>query len=313
MTSSVITEVAALVRAATSGTGMLSTATAYHLSTGGRSWRASLVASCGDALCVQRETYIGLGAACELVHQASIVHDDVQDHAATRRCQPSVAARYGAPIAICVGDYLLVRTFRLLGDLPGAHDMVALFADRITEMATAQAEELNPAMWDGMTLARYANMADGKAGAMVALAVESVAHIGGLTGDALRSASYAARRIGTAYQVGDDIEDLVDDLRRGGLNGVIALALDTMDVVERNRLRQLLTRASYQGVGLDEAAAYATRLSSMATRLSAWAAQLLAEAVHDLNGHRLKQVMTDTANEIAVTLPGLSNETEYAA
>jgi geranylgeranyl diphosphate synthase type II len=301
------------MRAATSGTGILSTATAYHLSTGGRGWRASLVASCGRALYVQPEIYNGLSAACELVHQASIVHDDVQDHAAMRRFQPSVAARYGAPIAICVGDHLLARAFGVLGNLPGATGLVALFAERITEMAAAQAEELNPMMWEGMTHARYASMADGKVGAMVALAVESVARLGGLTAAALHGASRAARLIGTAYQVGDDIEDLADDLRRGGLNGVIALALDTLDVVERERLRHLLMRASHQGVGLDEAAAFANSLAPTATQLSAWATQLLTEAVIGLDGHRLSQVMTDTADEIAVLLPSLSNVKEYAA
>lgn len=203
--------------------------------------------------------------------------------------------------------------FGLLSNLPDPANLVALFADRITEMAMAQAEELNLTMWDSMTHARYANMADGKVGAMVALAVESIARLGGLTDAALRDTNRAARLIGAAYQVGDDIEDLVDDLGRGGLNGVIALALDTMDAVERERLSHFLTRASNQGVSFDEAAAYANRLAPAVTQLSAWAGQLLTEAVDKLDGHRLRQVITDTANEIAMMLSSLSNVTEHAA
>ena len=103
------------------------------------------------------------------MHQASVVHDDVQDGAALRRNQPSVAARYGSAIAICVGDHLLARAFNALASLPCASNLIALFAGRVTEMAAAQAEEFVPTLWDGMTPARYAALTAGKAGAMVAL------------------------------------------------------------------------------------------------------------------------------------------------
>jgi len=313
MTASVVNEVAAVMRAATHGPGILGAASAYHLSTGGQGWRASLTVACGSALSVPRKHSVQLGAACELIHQASIVHDDVQDNAATRRNQPCVAARFSAPVAICVGDHLLARGFGLLASLPNVAGLTTVFADRITEMAAAQAEELNPMMWDGMTHARYAAIASGKVGAMVALCVESVARLAGLSGMSLASACRSVRLVGIAYQAGDDLDDLASDLRRGALNGVIALALDTRDRNERERLLQLLRRARHDGLGSDEASACAERLSTSAAQLSEWAYKLLREAEDAVAGQCLEPVITATAHDLAARMLGQPVVKECAA
>jgi geranylgeranyl diphosphate synthase type II len=299
--------------AATRETGVLGEAAAYHMSTGGGRWRAELAVRCGEALTVIPDDCARLGAACELVHQASIVHDDVQDDSATRRNRPSVAARYGSPIAICVGDHLLSRAFSILAPLPYAQGLVGLFADRVTEMAAAQAEEFSPTLWQGMTRARYSALAAGKAGAMVALSVESGALLGGLTGADLLSVRRASRLLGTAYQACDDIEDLTADLSRGALNGVIALALEARDSIERDRLLKLLAHARQPGLDRDEADAGAKELWAHAAQLSAWARGLLAEAVGAVDGHPLAPVLIAAARDLGAGMPVTAEATKHAA
>lgn len=313
MPASINTNVAALMGAATRASGLLGDATAYHLSTGGRGWRAGLVAECCRSLAIAPASFNRLGAACELVHQASIVHDDVQDEATMRRGQPSVVARSGWPVSICVGDHLLSQAFKLLAPLPCAPSLISLFADRVTEMAAAQAEEFSPTLWSSMTLSCFAGLAAGKAGAMVALAVESAGLLGGLTADDLSSARHAARLLGTAYQAGDDIEDLALDLSRGALNGVIALALDTRDGLEHDGLLTLLARARQNGLGSEETIAHAAQLAPDAARLSTWARDLLDEAVRGLNGHPLAPALTAAARALGARIPNFSGVIEHAA
>lgn len=143
--------------------------------------------------------------------------------------------------------------------------------------------------------------------------MESGALLGGLTGADLLSACVAARRMGTAYQAGDDIEDLVSDLSRGALNGVIALALEAQDSVGRNRMLQLLARARQRRLGRDEAEAHAMRFSPYAARLSAWAGGLLAEAVGGLDEHPLAPVLIAAAGDLGARMPLVSEVTEHAA
>lgn len=278
MLPSDLTQVAqSLAQAATVG-GVLGEATAYHLASGGKAWRAQLALESGEALDLDGPDRIGLAIACELMHQASIVQDDIQDKAATRRGYDSVAARFGEPIALCVGDHLLVCAFAQLSTLPQGAALARMFACLVSQMAAAQAEEFGPGLWAAMTWSRYRSLIEGKAGAMLVLPVAGAAVIAGLPAQDIDLACGAARILGVAYQAGDDVDDLAADLAIGALNGVIARSLDNTTGTQRLRLQDLLEQARSSGLSVSEAVGWAARLHAEIEFVTAWAAAMLPEA-----------------------------------
>ncbi len=298
--------VASLMTGATQAEGLLGSATAYHLAQPGGAWRLGLALDCSAALDVGPQYAAILAAACELVHQASVLHDDVQDGAAERRGCGSVAARYGAPAAICAGDHLLAGAFALLSELPRAPALIRLFAARISEMAAGQADEFATDLWPAMTLGRYRAMAGGKAGAAVALPVEGASLLAGSSEQDTAAAGEAGRLLGTAYQAGDDASDIAADLRRGSLNGAVAHMLHSAAPGQREEWLALLARARLHGLPEAEAARHASRLGPQAAQMMAWAHGLLGGIQRDMAAHPLGPTLAGAAAGLASRLAALA-------
>jgi heptaprenyl diphosphate synthase len=81
---------------------------------GGKRLRPALVVLCGSFLPAPREELVDVAAAAELIHSASLVHDDVIDRAQTRRGMPTLSASWGEHQAVLYGDFLFARAFSLL-------------------------------------------------------------------------------------------------------------------------------------------------------------------------------------------------------
>lgn len=309
MNDMMLSRVAALIEAATRHGGVMGQASLYHLNTGGGMWRARLAIACAGELGVDECGVMAVSAACELVHQASVVHDDVQDQATMRRGQLSLAAHFGAPVAICVGDHLLMAAFRVLADSPDTAGLTRLFASRISEMAGGQAEEFSPTLWLAMTTSHYLSLVEAKAGAMVALPVEAAAMLGGLTADDIREAGRFARAMGVAYQISDDIADLSRDIASGALNGVLVQAVCCGDPLRRNSLRAFLSRAMKRAGGAPELASLRPDVAATLR----WRDTLLVEALGRLAGHPLRHVLTSAAIALAPSIGAPARSSQHAA
>jgi geranylgeranyl pyrophosphate synthase len=311
-------EISAVLNEAARIGGLLGDATAYHLASGGKAWRAGLAASCGHALGVQPQDHFGLSVACELVHQASVVHDDIQDEAPLRRGRASVAARFGAPAALCVGDHLLVTAFAQLAALPAGPALIRLFGAGISTMAAAQAEEFPTTLWPGITCPRYEALVAGKAGAMMVLPIAGAALLAGLPAPDIDTLSDAARILGMAYQMSDDIDDLASDIAAGSLNGVIVRGLDAAGETERAWLLDLLARARRERLSHVEAGRVAARLQQETRMTRNCALALLSASVTELRDrssplcHSLIPVIAQAAEMLANNLTH-GGETRHAA
>jgi geranylgeranyl diphosphate synthase type II len=151
-------------------------------------------------------------AAIELLHCASLVHDDLPcfDDASTRRGRPSVHSAFGEPTAVLVGDALIVHAFEQLAEI-AAHGGGALGASVIRAFAAAagargglvagQAWELEP----DAPLDRYHRA---KTSSLFVLATRVGALLGGASPDRW---ALVGEHIGTAYQSADDVADAVGD------------------------------------------------------------------------------------------------------
>lgn len=206
-----------LLREAAAGDGVLFAAARYHFDTGGKRIRAilpPLLASNLRASEAALDEALTLGVALELVHNGTLVHDDLQDGDTARRGMPTVWARYGMAQAVNVGTaMLLLGLSRVLSTRPGP----GLIADvnlAILHIVEGQALEFELQGSESPTVAQWERMAAGKTGALFgACFIAGVAAAGG-SGRARDAAWAFGVELGVFFQLQDDLLDLVGDKGR---------------------------------------------------------------------------------------------------
>jgi len=177
------------------------------LAAGGKRVRPMFVfcASSGDE--EDRPALVAAAAAVELVHMATLVHDDLIDGAATRRGRPTVARAHGAEAAINVGDFLFARAFAELTRI-GSPAAVSALADASLDLALGEMGQQRAAGDLGLTVQAYMSRCRCKTGALFSVACRLGAILSGGSEEAqLRLASFGTR-VGVAFQILDDILDL---------------------------------------------------------------------------------------------------------
>ncbi len=184
-------------------------AAARHLCLGGGGKRARpmLTRMFGEMLGIIGEPLVELGVVAELIHSASLLHDDVVDAGMFRRGRPTVNARYGNIVAVMAGDLLLCSALRLLKAFEPSitHDAIAT----VMEMTRAAIFEVEVRADLSLPVERLRYIHEGKTGALFAFCGTAPAR---LTGDTEAMERFAAfgRRLGVAFQIADDCRDLTD-------------------------------------------------------------------------------------------------------
>lgn len=200
-------------------------AAADHLAAGGGRIRARLALSAASALGLEDEMAVSAAATVELLHNASLVHDDLQDGDRTRRGAPAVWAAYGADAAICTGDMLLSAAYAAAAPLVrgGVPQAPGHIHAAVAETIHGQIADRRAAAAPPGDVASFARTARAKAGPFLALPLELPLLAAGYA-DAIESAAEAGRAFALAYQIADDLADTPDDAPRGGANVVCVLA-----------------------------------------------------------------------------------------
>lgn len=208
-----------------------------HLDTGGKRLRARLALAACQALGGRAEDAIDWAAAVELLHNASLVHDDIQDGDRTRRGKPALWARYGSAQAINTGDLLLMLPFRALRTYPAELQaaLVQILAEYAESTARGQIRELALAASPDKGWGEYFRAVSGKTGTLFALPVRGAAQIAGLEVEQANRLAQTFNSIGVLYQLQDDLLDLFDakgrrargsDIYQGRLSAVVLTHLD---------------------------------------------------------------------------------------
>lgn len=178
-----------------------------------------------------RAALVRAAAAVELIHTASLIHDDVVDVAATRRGLPSVNSELGNAAAVLVGDEMLCRALELVGPTlvaPCLRAVAAMTHGALREIAAYGDVTLDEQAWQ--------QIAAGKTGALFGLCGSLAARLAG-DGERVERFSEAARALGVAFQAADDVADLAsgaDLLEKNPNLAVLAAVRD--DAVLRERL-----------------------------------------------------------------------------
>lgn len=214
-------EIARRLEESVGGTELIAVAARYHLATGGKRLRALLPVWVCVNLGGEGADALDLGVGLELLHNATLVHDDLQDGDTHRRGQPAVWSRWGAAQAINVGDALFFRGLGRVIAAPRGLAFVSAALAAMNDVIGGQALEfqlqLPPSDPEHLApnLASWERMAAGKTASLFAACILAGALAAGHDDDARAAAGRFGRRVGLLFQVQDDLLDLVGDKGRG--------------------------------------------------------------------------------------------------
>ena len=153
-------------------------------------------------------------AVVELVHLATLYHDDVMDEATMRRGAVSANARWDNTVAILTGDFLFAHASRLVADL--GPDAVRIIACTFAELVTGQMREtLGPASEDD-PVAHYLAVIAEKTGSLIATAGRYGAMFSGASQERIDALRQFGEKIGIAFQISDDIIDIASPATQSG-------------------------------------------------------------------------------------------------
>jgi octaprenyl-diphosphate synthase len=147
-----------------------------------------------------------VAAAAELLHTASLLHDDVVDRAEVRRGRPSANAIWGNSRAVLVGDFCLARASGMIVE-DGDPELLWVFADTIRLMAEGELLQLERSYDCSVTESHYYDVIDRKSATLLSAASEAGAILGGVTRPERRRLADFGRELGLAFQLRDDALD----------------------------------------------------------------------------------------------------------
>jgi heptaprenyl diphosphate synthase len=202
-------------------------------------------------------------AVVELIHLATLYHDDVMDSATMRRGAESANSRWDNTVAILTGDFLFAHASRLVADLGPA--AVRIIAETFAELVTGQMRETRGARPGDDLVEHYLTVIAEKTGSLIATSGRYGGMFSGCTPDQIDSLHRFGTAIGTAFQISDDIIDITSpsdssgktpgtDLREGVQTLPMLYALQG-DGPGAARLQVLLSRPITDDAEVDEALA----------------------------------------------------------
>lgn len=157
-----------------------------------------------------QDSVVRIGAAVEMIHGASLIHDDVIDGTTVRRGAPTLNAVRGNHFSVLLGDFLLCQALLAIADL-GRVDLLQVMSQAVADMTSGQILE---AQLQGDLEAKeeaYLQVIEGKTAALMAAGCELAALSCQATPDQVKAARELGRNIGLAFQIVDDILDIWGD------------------------------------------------------------------------------------------------------
>ncbi|HEX5448148.1 MAG TPA: polyprenyl synthetase family protein [Candidatus Saccharimonadales bacterium] len=220
---------------------------------GGKRLRPILLIASAPAGRQSNETLLQLAAAVELVHQSSLVHDDIMDGSKLRRDQPTVFAAEGLDIAILVGDYLLAKGLQLAS--ASSPRQADLLSEAVAEMCEGQAMEFSDSYHRDPLDKYYIKTVVRKAGALLKAACMMGGAAGGLSIRQVSALGRFGENFGVTFQIIDDLLDKDVELSSGNVAVCRRYAKAAQSALQDSGAgnKQLLTLANLPARYLDAA------------------------------------------------------------
>jgi octaprenyl-diphosphate synthase len=212
---------------------------AHLVQAGGKRIRPAVVllvfhAAGGDGPFPRRDDAIEAAVALELIHSATLLHDDIIDGGETRRGRPSALATYGAADTLVAGDFLFSRAFALCARFEA--EVVRWAAEACVQLTEGEILQGRLRHDPAVTLDDYVEIIERKTASLFAAGARTAAHLAGAPRALIGAMAACGRQVGLAFQVSDDLLDVEGhpastgkpcgiDLRDGNPSLPIVLAL----------------------------------------------------------------------------------------
>ncbi|RYD37340.1 MAG: polyprenyl synthetase family protein [Verrucomicrobiaceae bacterium] len=224
----------------------------YVLGTSGKRIRPALALLVGGACGVPTTDHQKLGIVLELIHLATLVHDDIMDGAALRRAQPTAAAKWGNSLSVLLGDCLFAHALELAASFDSTH-ISRKIARSSNEVCTGEILQTQRRFDLSMTIPDYFRIISMKTAALFSSAAELSAWLSGASAEVQENMRKYGDLLGTAYQIYDDCLDLTGneeqagktlgtDLVKGKLTLPILYLLEESSEEQRSQLNTLILR-----------------------------------------------------------------------
>lgn len=261
----------------------------YAIGGSGKRLRPALALLSGGATGRVVSDHVDLAVIVELIHIASLVHDDIMDGADRRRDRPTLNAKWGNSLTVLVGDVLFAHALRLSTKFSNS-EVSRRIADAAADVCTGEILQTQRRFDLNLPLAEYYRMVQMKTGALFAVSCELGAYLSGASPSVISALKNYGNKIGIAYQVLDDCIDLVGDeemigktlgtdIACGKFTLPVLLLLQNSSPKERDELQSILL--SEDGVAPSKLLDLVTSRGALASAVQA-ARSLVTEADAEL-------------------------------
>lgn len=250
----------------------------YVLDGGGKRLRPVILLLSAQVYGAPVERALPAALAVEVFHNFTLVHDDIMDHAASRRGRPTVHRRWDEATAILCGDYLFALAYSLLFRTEGVDPLLLhdVFGRMVARLCEGQALDKAFETQDDVSVEAYLHMIDGKTGALLEAVLELGGLIGGAGEDQRATLREVGQNLGRAFQIQDDLLDLVapdprwgkrigGDLIEGKKTYLLLLALERARGEDRAWFERIVREGGLPAEAIPEARARMERLEVLAS------------------------------------------------
>lgn len=223
---------------------------AYAVESHGKRLRPALALLAGGATGNINSSHFDLAVILELIHAATLVHDDILDGADKRRGQPTANAKWGNAISVLLGDCLFAHALKLSTSFQNG-EISRRIAHAASEVCSGEIIQTQRRFDLKLSVPDYYKIIEMKTAALFAAACELGALINEAAPEVIDALRIFGLQLGTAYQIYDDVLDLAgdeakagktlgSDLRKGKLTLPVLHLLQISDEAERHRLSEII-------------------------------------------------------------------------
>lgn len=195
---------------ATSGLDILNSASMHALGSPGKRLRTALTLLSGKLNTYRLDKLLPLSVAFEMVHLATLIHDDIVDNALTRRGNPTVNALWGDNIAILLGDYYFAKTAGLIADI-NDNRIDHLFSDTVATVCEGTIMEMMTAGRIDLTVKSYYEKTSHKTACLIAACCKGGAIVSEASDQDIEHLQRYGMNLGIAFQIIDDVLDYTEN------------------------------------------------------------------------------------------------------
>ena len=224
---------------------------------GGKRIRPALLLLCAKLFPHDERSAVRLGAVVEIIHTATLVHDDIIDEAKTRRGRPAANTRWGNSKCVLAGDWLYMQAFKIAVRERNFRilDTLIELTQMMVEGELLQMEKLGKLI----TLDEHFDLIFRKTACLFSVCMRLGAILGGATPEQEGALGKYGHDLGMAFQIVDDVLDLTasedvlgkpvaSDLREGKVTMAVIHALERCTAAERQKIETILQQRAFNGV-----------------------------------------------------------------